>query len=68
MINIIQAPDNISIDAVTWWMIYNSETLTVTVSPILSEGLTSSPLTMVTAPTEQELLDYISDNGLVSLE
>ena len=63
--DIIPFPQQIETTEQDWWMIYDVETLDVVVKPQQCSGLTSSPLTMVVADTEEELEQYIIDNDLI---
>ena len=48
-----------------WWMLYNESTKIVFEGPIQCSGSTTSPHIMVIADTEEELLAYIEENGLI---
>jgi hypothetical protein len=66
MINIIQQPSNTPTDDNIWWLIYDSDTNSITIGPLQCSGYTSSPITMVTADTLEELNSYITENNLVA--
>lgn len=53
-----------------WWMIYIDESKTVIEGIYQCRGITSAPNTnvMVIADTKEELLTYITDNGLTISE
>ena len=59
--------DNIETTQEQWWIIYNDETKTVLLGPLQCSGYTSSPYVMVIGNTEEELLTYIEENGLIIL-
>ena len=65
MINTIERPENFQTDGSIWWLIYDSTNSNIVVEPNQCSGLTSSPFTMVTSDSLDELLQYISDNGLI---
>jgi hypothetical protein len=64
---IIPSPYEVETTEQDWWMIYDADTKEVVVEPQQCSGFTSSPLTMVIADTEEELDQYIVDNGLIYL-
>ena len=57
--------DNIETTQEQWWILYNDETKIVIEDPLQCSGYTSSPHIMVIADTEEELLTYIEENGLI---
>lgn len=63
---VIPFPDQVHTTDENWWMIYDATTKQITVEPMQCSGYTSSPLTMVIADTEEELEQYIKDNGLIT--
>jgi len=56
--------DNILTTQEQWWILYNDETKIVEEGPLQCGGHTFSPLIMVIADTEEELLSYIEENNL----
>lgn len=56
--------DNIETVQEQWWILYNDETKIVEEGPLQCGGHTFSPLIMVIADTEEELLSYIEENNL----
>ena len=65
MINIINAPQDYVTDNSIWWMIFDISNGNIITLPEVCSGKTSSPFTMVTADTEEELNFYIISNGLM---
>jgi hypothetical protein len=57
--------DNILTTQEQWWILYNDETKIVEEGPLQCSGHTFSPLIMVIADTEEELLTYIEENNLI---
>lgn len=57
--------DNILTTQEQWWILYNDETKIVEEGPLQCIGHTFSPLIMVIADTEEELLTYIEENNLI---
>ena len=57
--------DNIETTQDQWWMLYNESTKIVFEGPLQCSGSTTSPHIMVIADTEEELLAYIEENGLI---
>jgi hypothetical protein len=64
MTNIINTPQDYITDDNIWWMIFDASSGNVIIAPNTCSGGTSSPFTMVTADTEEELNSYIVNNGL----
>jgi hypothetical protein len=56
---------NIETNQDQWWFIYDAYTKRIVVEPLQCSGTTSSPYTMVVTDTEDEINQYIVDNGLV---
>jgi|TARA_R110000744_G_scaffold375990_1_gene489901 hypothetical protein len=56
---------NIETTQEQWWMLYNDYTKIVLEPPMQCSGYTTSPHIMVIADTEEELLAYIEENGLI---
>ena len=56
---------NIETTQEQWWMLYNDYTKIVLEGPMQCIGITTSPDVMVIADTEEELLAYIEENGLI---
>jgi hypothetical protein len=63
--NVIFSVENAATNKTEWWMIYNASTLEIIILPQQCSGKTSSPYTMVIADTEEQLNQYIIENGLV---
>jgi hypothetical protein len=63
--DVVPMVDGISTNETEWWMIYDALTNKVIIPPLQCAGGTSSPYTMVIADTEEELNQYILDNGLI---
>jgi hypothetical protein len=63
--DVVPMVDGISTNETEWWMIYDAVTNKVIIPPLQCAGGTSSPYTMVIADTEEELNQYILDNGLI---
>jgi hypothetical protein len=63
--DVVPMVDGISTNEAEWWMIYDANTNKVIILPLQCAGGTSSPYTMVIADTEEELNQYILDNGLI---
>tara|TARA_R110000787_G_scaffold1014_6_gene3697 strand:+ start:792 stop:1019 length:228 start_codon:yes stop_codon:yes gene_type:complete len=57
--------NNIETSETDWWMLYNESTKIVFEGPMQCIGITTSPDVMVIADTEEELLAYIEENGLI---
>jgi len=57
--------DNIKTTQDQWWMLYNESTKIVFEGPMQCSGSTTSPHIMVIADTEEELLVFIGENGLI---
>ena len=57
--------DNIETAQGQWWIVYNDETKVVLEGPLQCRGYTTSPYVMVIGDTEEELLTYIEENGLI---
>ena len=62
--NTINNPQNFLTNDDQWWIIYDSLTKKILVEPQQCSGYTSSPFTMVTGDTKEELEQYILDNEL----
>jgi hypothetical protein len=63
--DVVPNVNNIITTETDWWIIYDANTNEVIISPQQCSGETSSPYTMVVADTEEELNQYIADNGLI---
>lgn len=55
--------DEIETTEEQWWMLYD-ETRRVSLGPCCEAALIYSPLILIIADTEEELLTYIEENGL----
>lgn len=65
MINIHTQPNNLLTTENEWWFIF-SEDKHIVVEPLQCSGGTVSPHTMVIADTLEELVQYITENELIS--
>jgi hypothetical protein len=63
--DVVPMVDQISTNETEWWIIYDAATNKVIIPPLQCAGGTSSPYTMVIADTEEELTQFILDNGLI---
>ena len=63
--DVVPNVNNIITNETDWWIIYNANTNEVIIPPQQCSGKTSSPYTMAVADTEEELNQYILDNGLI---
>ena len=57
--------DNIETTQDQWWMLYNESTKIVFEGPLKCSGYTTSPDAMIITNTEEQLLAYIEENGLI---
>jgi hypothetical protein len=62
--DVVPNVNNIITTETDWWAIYDANTNEIIIPPQQCGGETSSPYTMVIADTEEELNQYIADNGL----
>ena len=62
--NIIDKPENFLTNEQQWWMIFESETKKIIVSPNQCSGYTSSPFTMIVADSKEECEQFIADSNL----
>lgn len=65
MIQKITDVGNIEVSQEQWWMLYDDETKILIECPLQCSGVTTSPHIMVIANSEEELLTYIEENGLI---
>jgi hypothetical protein len=63
--DVIENVTNIITTETDWWMIYDADTNEVIIPPQQCLGETSSPYTMVISDTEEELNQFIVENGLI---
>ena len=63
--DVVPVVNGILVNETEWWMIYDAVTNKVIIPPLQCAGGASSPYTMVIADTEEELNQYIQDNGLI---
>ena len=56
--------DNIETTQDQWWMVYNESAQTVSAGPLQCSGITTSPDVMIIADTEEEVLEFIEQEGL----
>ena len=61
---VIQEVNNIETSETDWWMLYNESTQIVSTGPMQCIGITASPHIMVIADTEEEVLEFIEQEGL----
>ena len=61
---VIQEVNNIETSETDWWMLYNESTQIVSTGPMRCSGITASPHIMVIADTEEEVLEFIEQEGL----
>jgi len=64
MTNVIQSPNQHFTSQEEWWLVYDSSTRNIIVELQQCTGFTSSPFTMVTSDSLQEIEEYIIDNNL----
>jgi hypothetical protein len=65
MINTYQQPKDFQIPDTVWWIVYdNSKEILSDIQEPQYRGLISSPSTLVTADTKEELEQFITDNQL----
>ena len=63
--DVVENVTNIITNETDWWMIYDADTNEIIILPQQCVGETSSPYTMVIADTEEELNQFIVENGLI---
>ena len=63
--DVVPSVEGIITSETDWWIIYDAVTNGIIVPPQQCSGGTTSPFTMVIADTEEELNQYIADNGLI---
>jgi len=63
--HVIRFPDKVHTTDQEWWMIYDANTLQIIIPPQQCSGGTSSPYTMATSDTKEELEQYIQENNLI---
>jgi hypothetical protein len=63
--DVVPMVDGVFTNEVEWWMIYDAVTNKVIIPPLQCYGGTSSPYTMVISDTEEELNQFIVENGLI---
>ena len=56
--------NNIETSETDWWMLYDESTQIVSTGPMRCSGITASPHIMVIADTEEEVLEFIEQEGL----
>ena len=61
---VIQEVNNIETSETDWWMLYDESTQIVSTGPMRCSGITASPHIMVIADTEEEVLEFIEQEGL----
>lgn len=64
--NIINNPQNFLTAEDQWWMVVESETKKIIVSPNQCSGYTSSPFTMIVSDSKEELDQWILENSIIS--
>lgn len=67
MINVYKNPKNIETNQIIWWFIFDETNKNIILEPQQCSGSTTGPYTMVVADTEEELIQYITDNVLILL-
>jgi hypothetical protein len=65
MINTFNNPKNVETNQNQWWFVYDETNKNIVVEPQRCSGSTSGPYTMVVADTEEELNQFIVENGLI---
>ena len=63
--HVVENVNNIITTETDWWMIYDADTNKVIIPPQQCSGSTTAPYTMVIADTEEELNQFIVENGLI---
>jgi len=61
----ITVVDEIEASETQWWFIYEEDTKELRDTPIQCSGYISSPRILILSDTEEELLTYIEENGLI---
>ena len=63
--DVVPMVDGVATTETEWGMIYDAVTNKVIVPPLQCAGGTSSPFTMVIADSQEELNQFIVENGLI---